>query len=255
MARRKHGCNILILDIETMYAIVHTWSLWPKFISPNDIIEPVSTLCWAAMWDHERSTMFGKMSDPDGIDRLYQLIDESDAIVGYNSRGFDMKHLMKDFILAGYDPPSGWHDIDLYTTVRGTFKFQSNKLDYVCKVLGLGGKTKHEGMGLWDRVRAGDPKAWKKMEVYNRRDITITKKLYHKLLPWIKNHPNVGMWIVNPMKPTCTQCGSTDLRNKGPAYRTKTRSYHRWKCNGCGAPLRSRYCEKPKNSNVLSRSA
>ena len=252
--RRKHGCNILILDIETMYATVHTWSLWAKFISPDNIIEPVTTLCWAAMWDHDRSTMFGRIEDPDGLDRLYQLIDEADAIVGYNSNGFDMKHLMKDFILAWYHPPAGWMDIDLYTTVRGRFKFQSNKLDYVCKQLGIGGKTKHSGMQLWRDVKAGCPKAWKKMEQYNRRDVKMTKALYHKILPWIKTHPNVAMWITDPANPTCNKCGSTDLRNKGPAHRTQTRSYKRYKCNGCGSPLRARYSETPKNPNVLARS-
>ena len=251
--RRKHGCNILILDIETMYAIVHTWSLWPKFISPNDIIEPVSTICWAAMWDHERSTMFGKMSDPDGLDTLYNLIDEADAIVGYNSKGFDMKHLMKDFILAGYHPPSSWADIDLYTTVRGQFKFQSNKLDYVCQQLRIGRKTKHEGMGLWDRVKAGDPKAWKKMEQYNRNDVKMTKALYHTLLPWIKNHPNVGMWVMDPHNPVCTHCASTDLVHKGKQMNTKTQSYLRYKCNNCGTPLRGRFTTRPKDSRMLAR--
>ncbi len=253
MSRRKHGCKILILDIETMYAIVHTWSLWPKFISPNDVIEPVSTICWAAMWDHERSTMFGRMDDPGSLDRIYNLIDEADAIVTYNGVGFDAKHLNKDFVLAGYHPPSGYHHIDLYLAVKKQFKFQSNKLDYVIKQLGGRGKKPHEGMGLWDKVRAGDAMAWRKMEAYNRQDVKETKWLYHRILPWIHNHPNVGMWIVDPAKPTCTHCGSMDLIHKGAQYNTKSQSYLRYKCNNCGTPLRGRFTIRPRDRTVLTR--
>jgi len=251
--RRKHGCNILHLDIETMYAIVHTWSLFPKYISPNDIITPGYTLCWAAMWDHERSTMFGRMDDADGLDRIYQLVDEADAIVTYNGQAFDMKHLNKDFALAGYHPPSGYANIDLLLAMKKQFKFQSNKLDYVAPQFGLGGKTKHEGMGLWDKCRAGDPKAWARMERYNRQDVKLTKALYHRVLPWINNHPNVGLWVVDPTKPMCTNCASTNLQEKGNQINTKTQSYKRYKCKACGTPLRGRFTTRPRDRTILSR--
>lgn len=253
MSRRKHGCNILHLDIETMYAIVHTWHLFPKYISPNDIITPGYTLCWSAMWDHERSTKFGWMADADGLDAVYQLIDEADAIVSYNGQSFDLKHLNKDFALAGYAPPSGYHNIDLLLTMKKQFKFMSNKLDYVAPAFGLGCKTPHEGMALWDKVRAGDPAALAKMEKYNRQDVKLTKKLYHRVLPWIHNHPNVGMWIVDPTKPVCTRCGSTDLVEKGNQYNTLTQSYKRYKCNSCGTPLRGRFSTRTRDKMILTR--
>ena len=255
MARRLHGCRILILDIETMYAIVHTWHLFPKYISPNDIIFPGYTLCWAAMWDHERGTMFGRMDDPDGLDHVYNLIDEADAIVTYNGQAFDLKHLNKDFALAGYPPPSGYHNIDLLLTVKKQFKLMSNKLDYVAPTFGLGRKTPHEGMGLWDKIRAGDDIAWRRMERYNRQDVKLTKKLYRRILPWIHNHPNVGMWVVDPTKPVCTHCASTDLRYKGNEYRTKSQSYKRYKCNNCGTPLRGRFTTRPRDRTVLTRTS
>lgn len=253
MSRRKHGANILHLDIETMYAIVHTWSLFPKYISPNDVIEPGYTLCWAAMWDHERSTMFGRMDTNAGLERIYDLIDEADAIVSYNGEAFDIKHLNKDFALAGYSPPSSFHNIDLLLTMKKQFKFQSNKLDYVAPQFGLGHKTPHEGMALWDKVRDGDMKAWARMEKYNRQDVKLTKKLYHRILPWIHNHPNLGMWVVDPMKPTCTHCASQNLQTKGNQYNTKSQSYTRYKCRDCGTNLRGRFTTRPRDRTVLSR--
>jgi len=251
--RKKHGMRILHLDIETMYAIVKTWSLWPKFISPKDVIEVGYTLCWAAKWEFEREVMFGRMDSPEGLAHIYDLLDEADAVVTYNGISFDMKHLNKDFALAGLPPPSSYHDIDLYQTVKKQFKFQSNKLDHVAPQFGLGGKVKHPGMELWDRVRAGDEKAWALMERYNKQDVRLTQKLYHRILPWIHNHPNVGLWVVNGDNPVCTNCGSTSLHSCGTQYNTKVASYKRYRCKGCGTPLRGRFTTRPRDRTILSR--
>lgn len=251
--RKKHGMRILHLDIETMYAIVHTWSLFPKYISPNDIIAPGYTLCWAAKWEFERDVMFGRMDSRAGLEKIHRLLDEADAVVTYNGISFDMKHLNKDFAVAGLAPPSSYHDIDLYQTVKKQFKFQSNKLDFVAPALGLGRKVKHPGMALWDQVRAGDKKAWALMERYNKGDVRLTQKLYHRILPWIHNHPNVGLWVVNGDKPVCTNCGSLNLKKQGTQYNTKVASYHRYRCNGCGTPLRGRFTTRPRDRTILSR--
>lgn len=251
--RKKHGMKILTLDIETMYAVVHTWSLFPKYISPNDVIVPGYTLCWAAQWDDEREVMFGRMDNLAGLRSIYDLLDEADAVVTYNGISFDMKHLNKDFAMEGLPPPSSYHNIDLYQTVKKQFKFQSNKLEFVAKEFKLGSKVKHPGMELWDRVRAGDRKAWAIMERYNKQDVRLTRKLYHHILPWIHNHPNVGLWVVDTGKPVCTHCGSKKLQLKGTQYNTKVASYRRYRCTACGTPLRSRFTSRPKDPTILSR--
>ncbi len=250
--RKKHNMRILTLDIETMYAIVHTWSLFPKYISPNDVIAPGYTLCWAARWEFEREVMFGRMDTRNGLENIWALLDEADAVVTYNGKSFDMKHLNKDFAVAGLAPPSSYHDIDLYQTVKRRFKFQSNKLDFVAPALNLGRKVKHPGMELWDKVRADDLKAWALMERYNKGDVVLTQKLYHRILPWIVDHPNVGLWVANTGKPVCTHCGSKDLQNKGNQYNTKVASYKRYKCRNCGTQLRSRFTTRPRDHTLLT---
>ncbi len=35
-----------------------------------------------------------------------------------------------------------------------------------------------------------DPAAWKVMEKYNKQDVLLLEKVYDRLLPWIKSHPN-----------------------------------------------------------------
>lgn len=255
MARRMHGMRILYLDIESAPTLAYTWSLFPKYIHIGDITEPGYTMCWAAKWEGERKVIYRNHGDKDFLDLIHSLLDEADAVVHYNGTRFDMPTLNREFVLAGLPPPSHYHQVDLLKTVRKQFRFQSNKLDYVAQQLGLGGKVHHKGMQLWHDCMAGCPKAWKIMERYNKQDVQLTQKLYKKLLPWIHNHPNVGMWIDDPKKPVCPSCGSTNLHKKGSQYNTKSASYDRYKCLNpkCGAPARSRLSSGKTSPNILMR--
>ena len=52
------------------------------------------------------------------IEGIWKLLDEADAVVTWNGVSFDMKHLRREFVLAGLTPPSPWKDIDLMLTVK-----------------------------------------------------------------------------------------------------------------------------------------
>jgi DNA polymerase elongation subunit (family B) len=253
--RKKHNMKILYLDIETAPTQAWTWTLWPKFISPDWIVQSGRTLCWAALWEGEREVMFGSVKDGEKnmLENIWALLDEADAVVHYNGTKFDMPILNREFVLNGFEPPSHYHQIDLLKTMRSQFRFESNKLDHVCQRLGLGGKVQHKGMALWFGCMEGKQSDWRLMERYNKKDVKILRKLYKHVLPWIHNHPNVGMWVTDPTSPVCTHCASTNVVHKGTQYNTKTSSYARMKCKDCGTPLRSRLTTTKTNPNVLQR--
>jgi len=253
--RVNHNMKILYLDIETAPTQCYSWSLWPKFINPDDIVKSGYTLCWAAMWEGDRNVDFSSVQEGETkmLERLHALLDGADAVVHYNGTKFDIPTINREFVRHGMEPPSHYHQIDLIKTVRKQFRFESNKLDHVCKRLGLGGKVKHKGMSLWYGCMEGDAPSWKQMERYNKRDVKILRKLYKHLLPWIHNHPNVGMYIDDPRNPVCTNCGSQNVVKKGTQYNTKTTSYDRYKCNSCGTPMRARLQSKTTSPNVLIR--
>lgn len=255
MARPLHGMKILYLDIETTPILGTFWNLFPKYIPIGQIKEPTQVLCWAAKWEGDREIIFRSVKDKECIKDMWDLVDEADAVVHYNGKSFDMKHLNREFLLAGLPPPSSYHQIDLLSAVRQNFKFASNKLDWVCRELGLGSKIKHTGIELWYGCMEGNANDWKVMERYNKQDVRLLPKLYKLLLPWIKGHPNVGMYIDDPKSPTCTNCGSRDLVKKGTQHNTKTASYDRYSCKKCGTPLRSRKQSRTTSQNVLTRSS
>ena len=251
MARRKHSMRTLFLDIETYPAIVKTWSLFPRYISHKDVVIPGYMLCFAAQWETERTLIFKTNNDADFLSTLYDLLDEADQVVWYNGDAFDAKHINRELVTAGYGRPSPYHSLDLYKVVKKHFKFQSNKLDYVCQELGLGEKVSHEGVALWDACSVDDKKAWAKMERYNKRDITILKRLYKHLLPWIgSRHANAGMFTAGNNRPTCPSCGSTNLHARG-VRTSKTNTYQRYQCQTCSSWSSERRASAPSDPNVL----
>jgi uncharacterized protein YprB with RNaseH-like and TPR domain len=120
------------------------------------------------------------------IKAAWDLLDEADAVVGYNSKRFDIKHLNTEFkVVAGLDPYSPFQHIDLLQVTRREFAFGSNKLESVADRLGLGKKREHEGFALWTRCEAGDAKAWNRMKAYNVQDVKLTEKLFEDYRAWI----------------------------------------------------------------------
>jgi len=232
--------KILLLDIETSPNTAHVWGLWQQNVSINQLQESSYVMCWAAKWLGEKEIFFDSVhqsSDKKMLKRIYTMINEADAVVHYNGTKFDMPTLNKEFLLNDMSPPAPYKQIDLLRTMRSNFRFPSNKLDYVAQRLGLGSKTGHEGHGLWVRCMNGDPGAWKIMEKYNKQDVVLLEKVYHKVLPWIKSHPNRNVYDAQD-EHVCPNCGSKHIQRRGTA-RTISGSYQRYQCNDCGTWSRS----------------
>lgn len=244
--------KILLLDIETAPHLAHVWGLWDQRVGLSQLLESGYTLCWAAKWLGEKEVFFGSVKQ--GADRMtrdiHKLMNEADAIVHYNGNKFDIPTLNKDFLLNGLPPPSPAKQIDLLRVVKQRFRFPSNKLDYVSQRLELGGKVEHSGHELWIKCMAGDPEAWAKMAAYNVQDVRLLEKLYHKLRPWIKGHPNHGLY--NPdNSEVCPKCGSENHQRRG-TEKTSTCVYQRFQCCSCGGWFRGARNVGPKPSQKFA---
>jgi uncharacterized protein YprB with RNaseH-like and TPR domain len=232
--------KILFFDAETTPLTAHTWGLWDQNISLGQLLESTQMMCFGARWFGQSKVIFrsthhhGKAKM---LEDLHALMDEADVICGWNSAGFDHKHIRREFLEAGMLPPSPTKDLDLMRVVKAQFRFPSNKLDYVAQRLGVGAKVKHSGFDLWIKCMAGDPKAWKEMKVYQVQDVDLLVDLYVILRPWIKNHPSVPLH--NYSEDGCTACGSLKLQKRG-TEKTATTSYTRLHCQDCGKWMRGK---------------
>tara|TARA_R110002020_G_scaffold159106_2_gene342744 strand:+ start:2953 stop:3723 length:771 start_codon:yes stop_codon:yes gene_type:complete len=256
MANRYVGMKILMLDIETAPTIAGVWSLFKVNVAINQILQSGHTLCFAARWLHEpKNKYIFKSVYHDGeekmLDTMWDLLDEADVVMHFNGKKFDIPIINREFIKNNYLPPSPYSHIDLLMVVRRQFKFVSNKLDFVCKELGIGSKVQHKGMDLWWGCLENDKSSWATMKRYNIQDIHLLQPLYEKLLPWIPNHPNRALWMEPGSSLICPSCGGTDLRFKGYKV-TRVVRYRHYRCNGCGSYPRERQKADAKRLDVAA---
>lgn len=225
--------KILAWDIENSAHTGRHWGLFNQNIALSQLESPGEILSFAARWYGSTKKAIIYRDIRDGVDEMldtaWHLIDEADALLSWNGAGFDTKKMNWAFALHGYPPPSPVKEIDLLKTARGKFKAASNKLEFISAQLLGESKVSHEGFKLWLAVEAGDEKAWRKFQRYNEQDVHLLIKLYDRMLPWINNHPNVGLYDGQG----CPKCGSINLQKRG-TRKTAIRTYQQFWCSDCG---------------------
>lgn len=232
--------RILLLDIETSPNLVWVWGFWQQNVAPKQAVIAQDVLCWAAKWVGKPGIMFDSVHQSTTtamLKGIHKLLDEADVVVHFYGKRFDVPMLNSEFVKHGMLPPSPFKQIDLKQVVRENFRFPSNKLEYVAKALGIGEKiTKNITFDLWTDCIAGDDSAWKRMERYNRQDTALLERLYEKLKPWIRNHPNHGAHTGK--LDTCPTCGGTHLQRRGTRV-VRLLRYPQYQCQDCGTWFRS----------------
>lgn len=244
--------KILLLDIETAPNTVHVWGLWQQTIGLNQVLASGYVMCWAAKWYRRREVFFDSVhsSTPKKmLQGVHRLLDEADVVVHYNGTKFDIPTLNKEFVTYQFKPPAPYKQVDLYEVAKRQFRFPSNKLEYIANQLGVRPKVKHEGHELWIKCMAGDKAAWKRMKRYNTGDVLTLEEVYDRMAPWVRTHPNHGLYD-EPGVPVCPTCGSSRLQRRGFA-RTTVNKYARYQCTDCGAWSRSGVTELNKEDRAL----
>lgn len=233
--------KILLIDIENTPLVSYTWGRYEQNVV--DVTQESYILSFAYKWLKDSKTHVIALDDYIGnksntndsikfIQDIHKIMSEADIIIGQNSDAFDLKHINTRFIYYGLSPIPPHKSIDTLKVARKYFKFSSNKLNDLGKRLGLGEKVETGGFKLWLGCMQGDSKSWKLMKNYNKNDVILLEKVYLKLLPWIRNHPVIGLYT-NGGK-CCANCGSKSLQSRGLS-RNKTTVYRRFFCNSCGS--------------------
>lgn len=226
----------LLLDIETAPNTAHVWGLWDQRIGLPQILESSYTLCWSAKWYGQKEIYYDSRyvsTNKRMLQGIHKLLEEADAVIHYNGNKFDIPTLNKEFLLESMRPTAPAKQIDLLRVCRSRFRFPSNRLDYVANALGLGKKKKTDHQ-LWIDCMKNDPVAWKKMEAYNKHDVRLLERVYDRVLPWIKGHPNLSLYEA---KLVCPNCGGSKHQRRGYSL-TQTAKYIRYQCTNCGSWFR-----------------
>lgn len=248
--------KIVCYDIETSPNLVYSWGLFDQTIGINQIVKESDILCFAAteIGSGKVESFTAWDSYENMLQKLWDMMDSADYLAGYNQIGFDDKHVKAAFVKAGLKPPSPYRSVDLLRVVKKNFRFPSNKLAYVCDVLGLDLKSDPGGFNTWKHILGPESpervKAQNRMRDYCEQDVRVTAQLFDRLLPWVDGL-NVPLSSGgDDFAPACTRCGSGNLHHRGWAYTTSYR-YKRMVCVDCGGWMRSAQSDVLPNKELL----
>ena len=248
---KTNKAKILLYDIETAPNLVYTWGVYEQ--NALEVVRPWYILCFAYKWLDEPTTKVVALTDfekeykkdPENdykvVEALHDLFNEADIIIAHNGNNFDQKKVSARFLVHGFDPPVNYRQIDTLKEARKHFKFDSNRLNDLGAILGVGEKVSTGGFQLWKDCMAGDTAAWNKMKKYNKQDVVLLEQIYKTLRPWIANHPNVA--TLNLLMDGCPKCGSQNMQKRGIRH-NKTTSYQTYQCQSCRGYSRDRNCIK-----------
>lgn len=223
--------RLLTIDIETLPHEAWVWGLHDQNVGLSQLKKAGFIASFAAKFHGERRVYHADIHDGEKamLRQAHELLCEADAVIGYNSQKFDVRWFKGQFAKFKMQPISPVKHIDLLRTVRSEFYLPSYKLEYVARFFGVGAKVPTGGFELWKDFMAGCPKARAKMRRYNIGDTKVTEALYDELLPWIKNHPNIGVF---EGRECCPKCGGKRVQSRGE-YVTREKSYPQYQCRSC----------------------
>jgi DNA polymerase elongation subunit (family B) len=263
--------KILIFDIETAPMLGYIWGLWEQNVALNQLKSDWHVIAWAAKWFKGKDgTVYGPHNrvmymdqrnakniedDRKILEALWKLIDDADIIITQNGKQFDIKKVNARFVYHGMKPYSSVKHVDTKQIAKNKFGFTSNKLEYMtdklCKKYKKLKHSKFGGFELWKACLAGDKKAWKEMEKYNKYDVLSLEELYLVFQPW-DNSINLNLYSNN--EEIICGCGSTNFIRYGYTY-TSVGKFQRYQCKDCGAETRSRknLLYKDKRETIRSK--
>jgi len=238
--------KVLIWDVELSYMLAAVFSCKTEYISPKNIVKDQTVLCGAWKWLGDKKTHFVCV-DPADVDNdlevtqtLRDIVSEADVIVHHNGDRFDVKKLNARVIYHGLEPIPQLKTVDTLKEVRKIASFSSNTLDFLGGRL-VGDSKIATSYALWLDILTGDlytrTAALKAMVKYNKKDVTLLEDVYLRLRPYIKNHPNMNLFVDSDVE-MCPNCGGKHLQRRG-FYTTLKGKYQRLQCTDCGAWTKS----------------
>lgn len=243
--------KIIFYDLETSHNLIAKFDLREEYTNPANIIVERHLICAAwkelgatrthavSLLDDKKRFASSIHDDRHVVETLHGVLSEADAIVAHNGDKFDLRWLQGRMLFHGLPPLPPVKTIDTLKIARSAFYLNSNRLEYLGKYLGLGGKTSTPA-GLWLDALRGDKKAIRTMVDYNKRDVELLEQVFLRIRPYASIALNYQLFAESE---GCPHCGSQKFERRGYRY-ADTQVYARFQCQACRKWFRSRKAEK-----------
>lgn len=205
----------LFFDIETSPNIGLFWEAgYKKNIDYSNIIKERAIICICYKWEDSKDvgylTWDSKQCDKKMLLKFIEIANSADEMIGHNGDKFDLAWIRTRCLFHRINVFPVYTTIDTLKLSRSKFKFNSNKLDYIAKYLGMGEKIKTE-FGLWKAIVLNkDKEAMAKMVKYCQQDVKLLEKVYKELSTHIFAKTHYGV-IFGQDRGSCPECGSDEI--------------------------------------------
>ena len=228
----------MFFDIETSYNVIADFACgWNKSIGPHQILKERAIICICWKWEDEDKVNYLKWDDNQCDKKMLtefsKEIERADEVIGHNGDKFDLRWLRGRCIIHQLPFPTYVKSLDTLKKVRAAGYFNSNKLDYLGKILLGHGKVDTGGFQLWVDICENKCKeAMHKMILYCKNDVVLLQDVFDKLSPYITHNTHVGV-ADGGEKYTCKGCGGSNIEFKKNVY-TPTGNVQRLvECRDC----------------------
>lgn len=175
--------KVLFYDIETRPNVAYVWGKWEQNVI--EYVKEWELLSVAYKWQGEKKihcvSREGEETDRSVAEKLHALFQEADVLVAHNGDSFDFKKLKARMLYHRLPATKVIKLVDTKKIAKRYFAFNGNGLDDLGQHLGLGRKFKHPGFSMWKGCMADDPKSWKQMVFYNKKDVELLESVHDTL--------------------------------------------------------------------------
>lgn len=209
----------LYFDIEVAPNLGMFWEAgYKKNIGYENIIKERAIICICYKWEDEKEvshlTWDDNQSDKAMLDAFIKIANEATEMIGHNGDRFDLAWVRTRCLYHKIEMLPSYITIDTLKVARSKFKFNSNKLDYIAKFLGVGKKIKTD-FNLWKNILLNnDEVAMAKMVKYCKMDVIILEKVHKQLATHMYPTTHYGV-IFGQDRESCPECGSDDVIKYG----------------------------------------
>ena len=184
----KNNLKVLIYDIETSPNIGWFWKAgFKQSIGTNQILKERAIICVSYKWKDEED-VYNLVWDENQndyflIDQFIDVLNEADLISAHNGDNFDIKWLRTRALVHGLHKKMlpNYKQFDTLKVAKSKLYLNSNRLDYISKLLGFEGKIQTTP-DLWNKVVIlNDRTALIDMLNYCDEDVRQLEKVYNEL--------------------------------------------------------------------------
>lgn len=227
----------LIWDMEVSFNQAAVWRTGNKIhVSPESIITERQIISVAWKWHSEPgiySLDWGTaQNDKDLCHKFNDVLNQADEVVAHFGDSFDFPWFRTRCLINGIITNPEVRTIDTCKWARKLY-FNSCKLDYLAKVLGVGQKIPI-GYDSWIKIILNnDQHELRQMIEYNKHDVTILEGVYDKLAPIMPHKTHIGV-LSGGVKSDCPKCGSVKTKISKTRISAKGIKSYQMQCNSCG---------------------